>query len=118
MYKQGATFLLGHHNVPSGMWQVKLVAKTYPHPPSASPESLNLMSDRTKTEVEQWYHITLFIPVNQIQLQAINKGPFDMCEYFKIYLMMKHLPPYMSTANIHMRQTSNNINSTNNQYPK
>ena len=73
------------------------------------------MADRTKPELAQWYHATLFIPVKQTLIQAIKKGYFAIWPYLTIVLINKHLPQSMETSKGHMNQTGKNLKSTNTQ---
>ena len=73
------------------------------------------MSYRTKSELAQWYHATLFSPVKQTLVQAIKKGYFATWPYLKIDLINKHLPQSMATAKGHIHQTRKNLNSTKTQ---
>ena len=73
------------------------------------------MADRTKPELAQCYHATLFIPVKQTLIQAIKKGYFATCNYLTIKLINKHLPQSMVTSKGHIQQTQNNLISTKSQ---
>ena len=61
VHKQGELVLEGNYNGEAGMWQVKLIPPQGPNP-THQPEN-TLMSDRTKPELAQLYHGTLFIPI-------------------------------------------------------
>ena len=98
--KQGEAVPEGTRNGEAGMWQVKI---TPPQGPTPTHQSANtLMAERTKPELAQWYHATLFRPVKQTLIQAIKKGYFATWPYLTIDLINKHLPQSMATAKGHM----------------
>ena len=76
------------------------------------------MADRTKPDLGQWYHTTLFVPVNQTLVQSINKFCFATWSKLTIDLINKHLSPLIATAKDHLHQTSNNLNYKNPQEPR
>ena len=75
------------------------------------------MSERTKYNLAQWYHATLFNPVKQTLIQSIKKGYFATQPNLEMGLVNKHVPPSMATSKGHMHQTRNNIMCTKQQAP-
>ena len=73
-YKQVEKVLEGKRNEEAGMWQVKITPPQFPTPTHQSANTL--MPDRTKPELEQWYHVTLFGHAKKTLIQAIKKGCF------------------------------------------
>ena len=102
--KKGEVVLKFTRNGSAGMCWVKLT----PPQPSQTPtyQSANtVMVDRTRTELKQWYHATLFSPVKQTLIQATKKLSFATWPNLTIDLINKHLPQYMATDKGHMHQT-------------
>ena len=97
------------------MWQVHLANTPQPRPTPTHQSANNLMEKRTKYDLEQWYHATLFSPIKQTLIQEINKFYFATWPNLTIDLMNRHLPPSMATANGHMHQTRNKTKSTKQQ---
>ena len=58
--KKGNTLLEGTRKGVYGMWNVKLSTTPHPIPTTTRQSANNLMTDRTKPDLEQWYHTTLF----------------------------------------------------------
>ena len=99
------------------MWQEQLSTTTQPSPTKIHQSSNNLKKERTKPDLAQWYHTTLFSPVNHNLIQAIKKGYLATWNNLTISLINKHIPPSMATDKGHMYQTRKNIKSTNQQDP-
>ena len=57
----------------AGMWQIHLATTPQPSPTPTHQSENNLMEERKKSDLERWYHATLFITVKQNLLQAIKK---------------------------------------------
>ena len=93
------------------MFQINLNSK--PTGPSShkQPAALNSLTERSKPELAQWYHLDLFSPVNKTLLQAINNGHSTTRPNLTVELV-NHLPPSMATANFQMKQIRNIIKST------
>ena len=115
--KQGELVLEGTRNGLTGMWHVQL---TPPHPiTTPTHESANtFMEYITKPELAQWYHATLFVPINYTLVQSIKKGYFTTSPNLTSKLINKHLTPSMTTSKGHMHQTSKNLKSTKPQDPR
>ena len=77
----------------------------------------NLMTYRTKPELEQWYHTTLFSRVKQNLAKSIKKVYFATWPNLSIGIINKHLPPSTATSKGHVHQTRENIKSTKQQEP-
>ena len=109
--KKGEVIIEGTCNVAAGMWQVKL---TPPQPsPTHTHKSENtLIAERTKPELAQWYHATLFIPVKQTLIQEIKKGYFSTWTNLTIKLINNKMPQSMETSKGHMHQTIKNLKFT------
>ena len=90
VHKKVEVVLERNHNVESGMWRVKLNPPQGPTPTHQL--SNTLMAERTKPELTQWYHNTLFRPVNQTLIQAIKKGYFATWTYLTIDLINAPAP--------------------------
>ena len=69
------------------------------------------MSDRTKPELAQWYHATMFSPVKQT-------GYFATWPYLTIELINKHLLQSMEKDKGHMQQTRKGLKYTKTQQLK
>ena len=52
-----------------GMWKFNLTKKTPPTPPQKCLPNNNITTKRTKPDLAQWYHATIFIPEKQILLK-------------------------------------------------
>ena len=63
----------------------------HPSPTRTRKSEKNLIADRTKPELVQWYHATLFIPVKYNLLQDIKNGLFYTWKKLTIDLIYKHL---------------------------
>ena len=72
----------------------------------------------TKPELAQWYHATLFVPINYTLIQSIKKGYFTTSPNLTSKLINKHLTPSMTTSKGHMHQTIKNLKSTKPQDPR
>ena len=72
LVKQVQIVLEGIHKGTAIMWYVNLVNKTKHIPPPTYPAANRLVNRITKPDMYQLYHTTLFIPVKQTPLQAIN----------------------------------------------
>ena len=99
------------------MWQVHLDTTPQPIPNPACQSANNCMSEITRNDMSQWYHATLFSPVNKNIIQSIKKGYFATWTKSTIGLLNKYLPPSMATDKGHMNQKRSIINSTNQQEP-
>ena len=110
VHKQGEVALEGNHNGELGIWKVKL---TPPQGPTPIHQSANILTaDRTKPELSQWYHATLFSPVKQTLILVIKKGYFTTWPCLTIELINKHLPQSMATDKGHMHQIRKNLKFT------
>ena len=72
--KKGEVVLEGNCKGVAGMWQVNLSTTPQPIPTPSNQPSNKLMAERTKSDLAQWYHTTLFSPVKQTVIQLIKKG--------------------------------------------
>ena len=109
--KDGITVLEGNRSSTSGMCQVNLTSNPTGPPSHQQPAVINTLAERSKPELAKWYHMALFRPVKKTLLQAIKNGRFFTCPNLTVELM-KHLPPSMATAKVHMKHISNNSKST------
>ena len=112
----GLIILEIHRPVTYVIWKLNLTIIPCNQPSSPIPASLNSLKTITHPYLAQWYHATLFLPVLQIPLQAINKLYFATCTNLTVGLM-KYLPSSMDATKGHMKQTSNNTQSTIALYP-
>ena len=101
----------------AGMWYVHLATTPQPSPTPTRQSGNNMIADRTKPDLTQWYHTILFSPVNHNLIQSTKKGYFATWPILTIDLINKPLPPSMATAKGHMHQTRKNIKSTKQQEP-
>ena len=93
------------------MFQFNLTRSPCHQPNFQIPSALNSLEEGKKLDIANWFHATLFIPVRQTLIQAINKGYFSTCTNMTVDLM-NHIHPYMSTSKAHMKKTRNNIQYT------
>ena len=70
VHEQGGKVLEGKCNGETGMWQVKITPQQGPTP-THQPGN-NLMKDKTKSELEQWYHNKLLSPL-QVEPHPSNQ---------------------------------------------
>ena len=110
--KKGDLVLEGTRKLVSDMCNVHLATTLQPIPIPTNQSENNLIEDRNKPEMTQWYHTALFSPVKKTLIKAIKKGYFARWPNLTIDLINKHIPPSMETSKVHMHQTRKNIKFT------
>ena len=80
------------HKGLSGMWYINLIIKTQKIPTLTRQSDKNLMENRHKPELDQWYHSTFSGPFKQTILQEIKKFELSMWTNLTIDLITKPPP--------------------------
>ena len=109
--KKVEVVLEGPRKGEASTWNVHLSTTPQPRPTLKRQPANNLMADRTKPDLAQCYHTTLFSPFNHSLVREIKNGYFATWPNLTIDLINKHLLPSMVTAKVHMNQKSKNIKS-------
>ena len=71
-----------------------------------------LRKDKTKSDLAQFHHGSLFSPVMSTMVQAIKNNHLTTWPGLSAKLITKNLPPVLATAKGHLNQERQNIQST------
>ena len=71
-----------------------------------------LRKDKTKSDLAQFHHGSLFSPVMSTMVQAIKNNHLTAWPGLSAKLITKNLPPVLATSKGHLNQERQNIQST------
>ena len=76
--------------------------------------SIILRTDKTKMDLGAYHHMSLFSPVHSTLEQAIKNNYFTSWPGLTRDLIVRNLPPVLTTAKGYLNQEKQNIQSTKN----